>query len=319
MITFIVSSGHKFTHDKLKNNRGGPRISVLSYQELFPRRSLRKGTYVFTDFDRLNFWELQLAATVYRLVSDAGWRPLNDPAKVRQRYAVLRQLHRAGINRFGVYRVEAGEMPESYPVFLRNECAHKGPLSELLYDREALLRETDRLVQAGHPERHLLVVEYAAEPLQGIYRKYANFRIADRVFPTVCVHDQHWRVTQGKEGAAGQALYEEENSVIKENRHQDVLRQAFELARIDYGRADFGIVGGKVQVYEINTNPTIRRGKLHPFPIRVASQALAWQYYLQALALIDWAEGPDRIKLSTPELRRRQRWWDSQDQIMKTA
>jgi hypothetical protein len=319
MITFLVSSGHDYTHTSLSKLKFESKVSVLSYRRLFRRRALSKGTYIFTDFDRLNFWELKLAGEVYRLILNAGWGPLNDPARVRQRYALLRQLHRDGINRFGVYRVEASEMPERYPVFLRNECAHDGPLTGLLSDREGLLREIDRLVGDGHPEHHLLVVEYAAEPVEGVYRKYASFRIADRVFPSLCVHEQHWRVTHGRKGVAGQALYEEENSLIRENRHEHLLRQAFQLARIDYGRADFGIVEGRVQVYEINTNPTMGFEQTpHPFAARQASKQLARRYYLDALTLIDRAEGPRQIVLSSPGLRQRQRWRASLDSIMKT-
>jgi hypothetical protein len=35
------------------------------------------------------------------------------------------------------------------------------------------------------------------------------------------------------------------------------MRAVFEIAAIDYGRADVGICGARFQVYEINTNPNI--------------------------------------------------------------
>ena len=35
------------------------------------------------------------------------------------------------------------------------------------------------------------------------------------------------------------------------------LTRAFALAGIDFGRADYGVVGGRVQIYEINTNPSL--------------------------------------------------------------
>ena len=38
---------------------------------------------------------------------------------------------------------------------------------------------------------------------------------------------------------------------------RDVIRRAFDIARIDFGRVDFSIVNGRVEIYEINTNPTL--------------------------------------------------------------
>ena len=198
MITFFISSGHEGTHDSLRNLKGTPHTSVQSYDRLLRLRTLPQATYIFTDFDRLNSRELQLAADIYNRIAAAGWQPLNNPARVRQRYALLRRLHQVGINQFGVYRVEAGEMPERYPVFLRNECEHDGPLTELIGDREKLRRAIDDLIAAGHPERHVLIIEYAAEPIRpNLYRKYAMFRIGDRVFPGICFHNETWKTKTG--------------------------------------------------------------------------------------------------------------------------
>ena len=137
MITFLVAAGHRKTHRRLLTEPGGLRVAVRCYHEILAKRSTTQGTYIFTDFDRLDFWGLELAGEVFRVLTAAGARTLNDPARARQRYALLRGLHNAGINRFGVYRVEADEMPERYPVFLRNESAHEGPLSDLLPDAES--------------------------------------------------------------------------------------------------------------------------------------------------------------------------------------
>jgi hypothetical protein len=39
--------------------------------------------------------------------------------------------------------------------------------------------------------------------------------------------------------------------------HEASLREIFRLARIEYGRMDYALLGGRLQVWEINTNPTI--------------------------------------------------------------
>jgi hypothetical protein len=51
-----------------------------------------------------------------------------------------------------------------------------------------------------------------------------------------------------------------ERRYLEDNPHAGQLRRCFELAHIDYGRIDYGLVGDSIQVWEINTNPTIGPG-----------------------------------------------------------
>ena len=53
---------------------------------------------------------------------------------------------------------------------------------------------------------------------------------------------------------------DEESRYCETNPHEAWIREIFRLARIDYGRIDYGMLDGKPQVWEINTNPTIGRG-----------------------------------------------------------
>jgi hypothetical protein len=314
MIVFFVSPGSESTHACLRRQKGGPPVRVFSYDWLFRQRSLPTATYIFTDFDKLNHGGLKRASTIYNRILASGGRALNNPARARQRYALLRRLHQAGINRFGVYRVENGKMPEHYPVFVRNECGHYGPLTELIADRDTLLDAIETLISSGEPERNLIIVEYAAEAIRpNLFRKYATFRIADRLFPGTCVHDTKWQTRSGHKGIAGQQLYEDENTILRDDPYGDTLRRVFEIAEIEYGRADFGIVEGKPQIYEINTNPLVPRPGSHPFSIREESLRLVWANYLEGLAVVDGRVGPHsalppaRIRLPYPGPR----WWRS--------
>lgn len=45
------------------------------------------------------------------------------------------------------------------------------------------------------------------------------------------------------------------------NPHQAALLEIFELAHVDYGRCDYALVNGRIQVWEINTNPIILRSR----------------------------------------------------------
>ncbi|MCC6984034.1 MAG: hypothetical protein IT535_12235 [Bauldia sp.] len=311
MLIFVTATGHEFTNRKALREEGAPRSVRTSYASLLNTARLARGTYIFTDFDRLGPRELQFAAELYRKVAAAGWPVANDPARVRQRYAMLRHLRAAGINGFGAYRLESGEMPERYPVFLRNECDHFGPLTDLLPDREAMLEAAGKLIAAGHPERNLIAVEYAAEPIgPDLYRRLGAFRIGDRIVPTVSAHELHWKAKRGTKGIARQSDYDEEHAHVRDNPFREALMAAFEAARIDYGRADFGLVGGRVQIYEINTNPALGDGVSdHPFPIRNESLRLARRNYVEALAAIDVpVGGPEWISLSGSSLRERAAW-----------
>lgn len=293
MIVIVTAAGHEFTLRKVLARKGAPPSRRTSYAALLRATRLPRATYVFTDFDRLSPRELQFAAELYRKVAAAGWRVLNDAARIRQRYAMLRRLKEVGINRFGAYRLESGERPERYPAFLRNECDHFGPLSPLVHNEAELMSEADRLIAAGNPEHNLIAVEYAAEPIgPNLYRRLGAFRVGERIVPTVSAHEANWTAKRGTKGIARQSDYDAENLFVRTNPHAETIMRAFEVARIDYGRADFGIVDGEVQVYEINTNPSIGAGKLdHPFPIRNESVVLATNAYLEAMRAIDTSEG----------------------------
>jgi hypothetical protein len=311
MLVFITATGHEFTTRKVLAEAGAPRAERTSYARLLNSRRLERGTYIFTDFDRLSPRELQFAAELYRKVLAAGWRALNDPARARQRYSMLRNLKSAGINRFGAYRLESGERPERYPVFLRNECDHFGPLTDLLGDEAAMLEAAEKLIAAGNPERNLIAVEYAAEPIgPDLYRKLGAFRIGDKIVPTASAHEAKWTAKRGTKGIARQSDYDEEYRHVRDNPFRDVIWEAFKVAHVEYGRADFSLVEGRVQVYEINTNPSLGNSAFdHPFPIRIETLKLARQNYLAALREIDVEQGGQQsLSLTGSTLREKAAW-----------
>jgi hypothetical protein len=79
---------------------------------------------------------------------------------------------------------------------------------------------------------------------------------------------------------------------------------AMAIAGIDYGRADFGLVGGLPQIYEINTNPVLGLEGPRPFQSRLANHAKADKRVLEAIAELD-SEGPE-VKFDSPVLDSRQ-------------
>ena len=200
MVTYLSRWDHAYTLKFLKREK---LFKPLSYDEAFQAKSLPSGTYVFADLDRLGTWELELAAIVYRVLKQAGAHVINDPAKVRTRYSLLKTLHREGVNSFQVYRPSLGEWPERYPVFIRRDHFHSGVLSELIEDETSLREALDKISNDGIPESNVMVVEYAAEPaLDGLFQKHAVYRIGDCYFRDLAVNQNHWVAKFGEHGVA---------------------------------------------------------------------------------------------------------------------
>jgi hypothetical protein len=313
MICLVTTRSHRYTHKRLLQ-WDGPNFAIWSYDRVLSARSLPAATWIFTDFDRLGFWELELAARLWRQLKAAGLRVLNDPARVLQRFPLLRALKRAGMSCFDVWQVESDERPDAtaFPVFLRNDAAHRGPIGDLIGDPAALDERIAEALAAGYPRRDLIIVQYAAEPvLPGLFRKMSAFKIGDRMVPALCVHEADWRTKQGTVGIATPALYEEERDIVVDNRYGERLAPAFALAEIDYGRADFALPHGQLAVYEINSNPAISGSRAdHPSQFRREAFELWRKQYLSALAEIDTPVGAAAIRIvGDPFDKQRRRDW----------
>jgi hypothetical protein len=288
LIIFLVTREHPYTVEQVVQKSPGLELRILTYDELFDRRVWPRATYVFTDTDRLPVWRVSDAAKVYRHLRDSGFRVLNDPASMPSRYGLLRSLYRCGINKFNAYRVEEKVVPVRWPVFLRTEADHRIPPSHLMYDWNQVRRGITTAISVGIPITSLLLVEYAAEPVSpGLFRKLSIFRIGDAYVSTTCVHEDNWIAKNGTVGIATPELYKDELRIVRENPFERPLRPVFELANIEYGRVDFGLVGGKPQIYEINSNPHVKFEVQHPSEFRIESYQVFKQNFYEALTTID--------------------------------
>jgi hypothetical protein len=310
VIRIALTPGHEYTLAAVARDARAPRFEIVHYDRLIRARRLSRATTVFADLDRLGVFELELASAVAERLAEAGVRVLNHPARFKTRQGLLRALRAAGINDFDAYRLDEGARPTRYPVFLRRDAGHGFPLSGLLEDWDAVRRAADAAIAGGVPESRIIVVEYCGEPVRpGIFRKLAVARFGDRYAPQLCGHDETWLVKYGRQGHATPELYEEDLAIVRENRFAAPLARAFEIANVDYGRADFGIVGGRIQVYEINTNPHLRPLGPHPVAVRNESQRLVWERAIEALRELDAGRpcGPP-VAIEDPRLTRHQGW-----------
>ena len=296
MICFIVARGFEVTFKPVLSDPLAPHVSVLLYDETLRRLALTNATYIFTDLDRLSVDELIGAARLYRRLQESGCRVLNDPATLRKRFALLRGLYLSGFNPFNVHHADEGWSNLNFPVFIRVADQHDGPLTDLIADQAELETAIEAAVVAGFPRSTIVIVEYAAEPIRpGIYRRSSIYRVGERLITTINWHARDWRIKGDQYGLADGALYDEELSMVREDRYASQALQAFKFANIEYGRMDFGFVDGRLCVYEINTNPTIFAPGGHSVPQRVESSRLRWSRFLEALHAIDTKEDSAEI------------------------
>jgi hypothetical protein len=142
------------------------------------------------------------------------------------------------------------------------------------------------------------------------------FRVGDAVFGHASEHGPDWRVKTGAHGAAGEALYKQEGELIGARAFRDVIERAFRIAGIEYGRADFGLVDGEPQIYEINTNPLLDLEPEATIPARRQTVERFWTSLVAALHAVDSRDSDGSVVIDTPDLRRRRRrqtWFRSRE------
>lgn len=308
MIVLVTTRAHAYTHEAVAAWPGMPKFVRRSYRQLLARRSLPAATYIFTDFDRLNAWEVEMAAGLCRRLKAAGLHVLNDPACFRRRHALLTRLYRSGVNSFRSWSVEIDEMPDRFPVFLRTQAAHRGPLTGLLETEQAAREALEQARAEGFVAADLHFVEYAAEPMpNGVFRKMAAFRIGERILHATNVHSTEWVAKHGQTGVAGETAYREELEMVRSAPYPEQVMAAFEAAQIDYGRTDFVERGGRLEFFEINTNPTIRDPRPHPSADRMEAQRSFRDQYVAAMRELDMPAGGQRIAIEGRLFRRYRR------------
>lgn len=236
-------------------------VRLLSYEGLWRRLRAPVGHYIFTDFDRLTGVEIDVLISLTDTLRQchAGVRILNDPRWVLERVPLLRRLEREGLNRFGVTRLDAGERPSDFPVFIRSEDGCAGPETGLIDDEASLDASLHELRARGLTLKRRIAVGFCAEPdAAGYFRKYGAMNVAGVIIPQHIHRALDWNV-KWRAAHFDASMVAEELTYLCENPHRDQLREIFHLAHIDYGRIDYGIVDGKVQTFEINTNPSLPR------------------------------------------------------------
>ena len=260
VIFFLTTARHQYTLSRHLTSYGAalkPFVRLLSYEQLFRSRRLSRGVYVFSDLERLWPDDAERAARFWHVMSHSdGVRTLNHPTRSLRRYELLRTMHLRGTNRFNVYRLTELRPPDRFPVYLRGENDHDANRTPLLHTVDELAAACDQMDQTGHSRENTLITEYldVSDP-DGVFHKYSAFCVAGTIIPRHLCFERKWMVKQPVLVDAHWLAQERE--YLATNPHETELRGIFQTARIDYGRIDYAVVDGVIQVWEINTNPMI--------------------------------------------------------------
>lgn len=296
MIILVTTRGRNGTVKCMRDGTFGvkvPDVRTTDYDRLFRAWSVPRATYIFTDFERLYPRELKAAADLYRRLKAAGLRCLNDPALAMSRAELLTMLERRGINPFGVHRADTGPVPRRFPVFIREEMGHVKASPDLYGDQGALDRALRDMQDRGIPLRGQLVVELAAEPYaEGLWAKWGTWRIGKETVVEHVSVDNTWLVKTGDKTKLSPAIAADEQEAVFTNRFAADLAPIFDLAHVEYGRADHGRINGRLVVYEVNSNPYI-----HPHlpakanPLRIESRIFSRRRISESLEAVDTPQG----------------------------
>lgn len=235
-------------------------IRAVPYRKILFRKSFPPGICIFSDLELLSSGQAFFIQKLNRRLkkSPVNHKILNEPNRCLRRFDLLKTLHERGINHFRAYRPDELKDDLKFPVFLRREADHRGALTPLLHSRgeldEALrkLSFRDRWLR-----RHrLMAVEYVdCMDHEGIFRKFSVMNVNGTLIPRHILFSRNWMTK--KADLVTPATVEEEVAFIENFPHREQVAEIFRIAGIDYGRIDYGLKGGSVQVWEINTNPTV--------------------------------------------------------------
>lgn len=259
MIRLVVTRPHSYTVTTFLESYGRAlrgELRFVYYDRFLRARRFPEGVYVFGDLERLAPGDAEKAAISWERLREHGCRVLNHPTRALRRFELLRRLASEGRSDFDVCRVTERRAPRRFPVFLRRESEHSGPESGLIRTPEELEGALRALDERGGSREDRLIVEFCdVSDGEGLFRKYSAFRVGRRIVPRHLFFSRDW--VQKEADIAGAAQLAEEREFVEGNPHGRELLDLFDRARIEYGRADYGLRGGRIQLWEINTNPML--------------------------------------------------------------
>jgi len=170
----------------------------------------------------------------------------------------------------------------------------------------------------GYDPRELLIVELCdTRDQDGLFPKYSAFCVDSTIIPRYLTFGPSYMVKHQTSHFSPERTARE-REYLETNPHEEQLAEIFARARIGYGRADYGVLDGQLQIWEINLNPTIGRGlrsgrRVMPHgmeevrKLREPGKNLFHARFREALVSLDVEVGEPRevpFKVEQPTVRR---------------
>ena len=227
------------------------RIRLLPYEKLFRMRSFPSGAYVFGDLDRLSFDEVERAAAVWGSLADAqgGVGLHNHPIRMMRRFELLRHLYEQKFNSFNAYRLADFSSGCRFPVFIRAENDHRGSITPLLHTKEDLEDAIENLIARGKSKENKIIIEYVdTTDSSGLHHRYRSVVARSELLFTFFERSEETWIVKNR----GKEVPRSELEQVEPQ-----LQEILQLANVDFGCIDYAIIDDRLEVFEINTNPTI--------------------------------------------------------------
>jgi hypothetical protein len=262
MIFFLSTRQNRFPMDRFLGGWGGGLRDVvqpIAYETFLNYERFGPGVYIFADLELLTAPQRRKAVEIWDQLDQQVTNTIlfNHPTRALLRYELLKCLRARKLNTFNIYRPDEDFSQIRFPVFIRVENDHRGNASDLLEDTAELQQTIDRLRAARPADPGWLITEFCdTSGPDGIFRKYSAFMVNGKVIPRHLFFSRRKWCLKAAD-LVDQELLEEERAYLHENPHEEQIRSVFEIAGINYGRVDYGMLGDSVQVWEINTNPML--------------------------------------------------------------
>jgi len=260
MIYYFVKKRHKYTVSHwlaYYKNELKDILEIVPYDCSSKKLNIEKNSImIFSDIERLTASDKIKLKPLLNALRHQKTPILNDPETSMKRYELQKSLN----NNFNVYRANENLNAIKFPVFLRQEDDHNGNMTPLIHNQSNL-----NIALKKFPDS--LIVEYIdTSDTDGVFRKYSVYRLGDDFLPRHILFSKNWMLKEVD--IYDTSFFEEEKEFILTNPHKDVLIDIFNIANIQYGRVDYSFYKGKIQVWEINTNPTLMTSNLSKITAR---------------------------------------------------
>jgi len=312
VIVYFVTADHAYTLNRYLQEWAPElksQIQPVFYEEAPWDWLDLEATYIFSDIERLTANEMAKATAYADDLSSRGFHVLNHPTQAPTRVALQKILHEAGINPFQMFSVSE-HAHLKFPVFLRLANSHQGSIGDLIHSQAEFDQRLAALPVSIAKAEDLVVAEYCdTRDRDGRYIKYSAMRVGNTIVPRHAICSKHWMLKVPD--IVDAAAINIEKEFLLEFPQREAIERIFSLAKLDFGRIDFGIENGEIRVWEINTNPTfmpVKKG-LHADREQIIHKTNEWLKEAFRMLNTEAIEATAWTGIAKRHARKRRSWW----------